>query len=280
MQQTSSHPEGVAGVLTPIDLAKILVRRWRWIGASVLICVAAAIIYLQVKTPVYAVRVDLRIGQVANSGAFDDAEVLSSRLRAQYGQIVADGVRREHPFLKRVTASKSVPNTIELVAEGVSPEEAAGLLKRVFDEVRAAHDKTYMRSLELLEERLSSIDTQRETLQQQYRDASLLMEQLKSDDPVQASLMALERSRLSLAAMELDAAKPDLAQKLTPPQTQRTELLGSITAPRRPSAPRQSVVLALGAALGLFGGVALAFVVEAISRTGGSFAVDPGVQRE
>jgi hypothetical protein len=253
--------------LSVVDLWHILLRRWRWIFVSIILCILAAVAYLAVKAPVYQAAIKLRIGQVAAGGPFEGAEVLASRLLAQHGELVADGIKRSRPFLVRANASRDVPNAIELVAEGYTPQDAADLLERVSAQVLKTHDQTYGQSRALLEERLQKLDAQRTALQEQYQDASALMEQLKDDNPVQASLVAFERGRISGFLVGLDAEKPVFAQKLAPPQTQPTEILGTITAPAKAASPKKALLLVLATTLGLLAGVVLAFFAEFVASS-------------
>lgn len=248
------------------ELWDVLVRRKVWFAASLFVCLAGAAGYLLLTPPVYEARVKLRIGQVAGAGLFEAPEVLSSRLLAMHGENVADGVKRERPFLKQASVPKNIPATVDLVAEADSPADAVALLSRVFAEVQKTHDETFRENRRLLNERIKHLDEQRAALQQQFNDASDLMEQLKSRDPVQASLIMLERGRISAFINALAAEKPALAQKLTLPQTQSTELLGEVVAPQKAAAPKRALVLALALVLGLMGGVFLAFIAEFLSK--------------
>lgn len=249
-----------------LELWDVIVRRRIWILAAFVVCVLGAVSYLQLKAPVYEARVKIRIGQVAGAGLFEAPEVLSSRLLAMYGENVADGVKRPRPFLKQASAPKNVPAAVDLVAEADSPEEAVALLERVFTEIQKTHDETFRENRRLLNERIQNLEAQREALQQQFGDASDLIDRLKPSDPVQASLIMLERGRISATINGLDAEKPALAQKLTPPQTQPTELLGEIVAPQKAAVPKRALVLAFALVLGLIGGVLLAFILEVLSK--------------
>ncbi|ATE62276.1 Wzz/FepE/Etk N-terminal domain-containing protein [Thauera sinica] len=257
-----------------ITLWNVLVRRRRWILACLVLCLAAAGAYLLVKTPVYEASVKVRIGQVASAGPFEAPELISSRLLSEYGEDVADGVKRPRPFLKRASAPKGLATVVELVTEGDAPADAVALLEKISNDVQAAHQQNYALNVKYLTERIEHLDIQRKTLTQQLADATALMEQVKQRDPVQASLIMLERGRLAIAINALDAERPALAQRLSPPQTQATELLGSIAAPAKPAAPKKSFILALAVVLGLMGGTILAFAVEFVanarSSTGGS----------
>lgn len=264
--QREQNSSGDGDEFSLLELWDVIVRRRLWILAALVVCVAGAVGYLLLKAPEYEARVKVRIGQVAGAGLFEAPELLSSRLLAMYGEYVADGVRRDRPFLKQASVPKNVPAAIDLVAEANSPEDAVALLGRVFTEIQKTHDETFRENLRLLNERIENLDAQRAALQQQFGDASDLIDRLKPRDPVQASLIMLERGRITATINGLDAEKPALAQKLTPPQTQPTELLGEIVAPKKAAAPARVRVLALALLFGLAGGVLLSFVVEFLSR--------------
>lgn len=242
-----------------LELWDMLIRGKYWILA----CMAASLMlggaYLAFKAPVYEASVKVRIGQVAAGGPFESPDVLSSRLLAEYGEDIADGVKRERPFLKRASVPKNLPSAVELVTEGESPQQAVALLERIHASIKDSHQQTYALNLKYLTERIDNLEAQRASLADQLTDATALMDQLKQRDPVQASLLMLERGRLATAITALDAERPTLAQKLSPPQTQPTELLGSIQAPTKPAAPKRALVIALSGVLGIMLGMMIVF---------------------
>lgn len=258
-----------------LELWQILCKRKIWIVACLLVCVAAGAAYVALKAPVYEASVKLRIGQAgpAPGGLFEVADELSVRLMARYGEDVADGVKRAWPFLKRATPQKSLTTTVDLVVEGDSPEGAVRLLERITDEVRKEHQAIFDRNVSFLSERLNNLDLQRAALQQQYADASALFDQLKQRDPVQAALIMQERGRLTTSIIGLDAEKPALAQRLSPPQTLSTALLGEISTPTEPAVPKKGLVLALAVVLGLMGGVMAAFLAEFVVNVRSKVAI-------
>ncbi len=271
LTSNTAQPTHADDEISLIELWQILVRRKAWIALCFALSIFGGTGFAFLKAPVYEASVKLRIGQVdvrqaAAPGLLEPAEELSSRLMARYGEDVADGVKREPPFLKRAAAQKGVASTIDLVTEGDTPEDAAGLLGRVVDEIQKEHDLTFQQNLKFLAERLDHLNQQRAALEQQYKDATALLEQLRQRDAIQASLVMLERGRISTSISELDAEKPALTQRLSPPQTRPTELVGEITAPVRPASPRPPLVFSLAVVLGLIGGVALAFMAEFVAN--------------
>ncbi len=243
----------------------ILVRRRLWVLAGLAVSLGVGIAYVLLKAPVFEARARVQIDQTGGVGPFEPAEVLAARLMARYGENVADGVKRPKPFLSRASAQKGAATVVELAAEGDGPDDPAALLTRIFDEVARSHAETFARNVQAMTEQLQSIDARRLALQQQFQDATAILDSLKARDPVQASLVMMERGRVLMLLSDLDQQKPRLVQTLGAPQTQPTRLLGEISAPSRPAAPRPVYAMALAVVTGLLGGVLLALLAEFIA---------------
>ena len=267
MKSNPTVTEGAADQASFLELWQVLVDRKWLVFAFLVVCMVAAAAYLLLQQPSYQASVGVRIGQVAGAGQIEVPEVLASRLMGEYGEDVAAGIKREPPFLKRASAMRTVPGAIELVVQGYRPEGAAELLRRIYAEIQTSHNDAYDKNLSLVTERLDNLRQERVSLKGQYADATVLVDRLKQGDPVQAALIALERGRITAAILTLDSEILALGQKLTAPQTQPTQLLGSITAPAAPFSPRRALILLLAAILGIAGGVLLALGVEFLART-------------
>lgn len=267
MQTTQPATQSYDDEVSLLELWQILVKRKALILACFILCLAGGAAFAFLTAPVYDASVKLRIGQVqGNGGLLENAEELSSRILAQYGEDVATGVKRERPFIATASVQKGVTTTVQLTAEGDTPEDAARLLDDVAKGVQKAHTTMFEDNLKPIAERLNSLDEQRTALQQQYADLTQLAEKLKDRDSVQASLVMIERGPITTAINQQDAERLRLSQQITPPQTRPTELIGEITAPAEPSRPKKALVLALAAVLGVMGGVMLAFVAEFIAK--------------
>ena len=254
-----------------IELWQILARRKAFILACFILCLAGGAAFAFLKAPVYEASVKLRIGQVKGDDAappvmLENADELSSRILVQYGEDVAAGIKRERPFITTASVQKGVTTTVQLTAEGDTPEDAARLLEDVAKGVQKTHTTMFEDNLKPIAERLKSLNEQRTALQQQYADLTQLAEQLKERDNVQASLLMIERSPITDSLDKQATERLRLTQQMTPPATRPTELIGEITAPAKPSKPKKALVLALAAVLGMMGGVMLAFVAEFIAK--------------
>lgn len=245
-------------------LAQILSRRRVWVVAATAIFTFAGAVYAVFKSPVYEVSARLRIGQAAGAGFFEAPAVLSSRLVATHGESIADGIKRRRPFL-RAAVSRAVPGAIDITVEGDRPEDAVGFLESVTSEIQRKHGDAYKSSLDAVRARIDSIASQETSLKKQCDELSELIERLKRSDPVQASLLALERGRSTAMIASLEAERPGLVQKLTPPQSEQTTLLGQIVAPVAPAPPGRLAILALSVLVGVAAGVLLAIATEVLT---------------
>lgn len=261
-----------------IDLVgvwRILERRRYWILAALLVAVAVALVYVVSKAPVFESRAKIEIGRVpTDSGPMliEPPEALVARLLARHGPVRADGARRQRPYLSQASVQKGTTSIVELVAEGDAPDQAAHVLETIFRETAAAHERIHEANLSALTDRLRHVDEQRVALRQHVDEVSKLLDTLKSADPVQASLLTLERGRVLMSLSEIDSERPELVQKVTALQSQSTRLLEEIAAPAAPSYPKPLEAFVLAVVVGLVVGVLLAFAVEflAYARSAGS----------
>lgn len=272
MQNTQPRTQPYVNDETTLaELWQILARRKAFILASFLLCLAGGAAFAFLKAPVYEASVKLRIGQVKGDGAappviLESADELTSRILAEYGEDVATGIKRERPFIIEASVQKGVTTTIQLTAEGDTPQEAVRLLDDVTKGVHKVHAVIFEDNLKPIAERLKSLDEQRTALQRQYSDLTQLAEQLKERDNVQASLLMIERSPIANSLDQQATTRLRLSQQITPPATRPTELIGEITPPAKPSSPKKALVIALAAVLGMMSGVMLAFIAEFISK--------------
>lgn len=266
MQMTSADPDDI----NIADILRAIGRRKLWALAGFLACMLLGIAYLVFKAPVYEARVKLHIGQVAGAGPLELPDILAPRMLAAHGEIVADGVMRPRPFLKHATPVKGVTGVVELVSEADSPQDAVGLLQKVVDDIQETHGEIFARSRGALEERLRNLEARRSALSRQYEGASAFMTQAGQKEPVDASILAMERSRVAELVAALEAEQAALTQRLLRPQTHETGLLGGIAAPRKPASPRLALVLAIAMAAGMVSGVLVALAAESIKSGQGS----------
>ena len=264
-EATGAGAAGRHGDELPLaQLAQILSRRKVWVVAATVLFTLFGAVYALFKPPVYEVSARLRVGQLAGAGFFEPPAVLSSRLVATYGETIADGVKRKRPFL-RAAVSRAIPGAVDITVEGDRPEDAVAFLESVTSEIQRKHGDGYKISLDAIRARIDAIASQEASLKKQGDDLSELIERLKRSDPVQASLLALERSRTTAMITDLESERLGLIQKLAPPLTEQTAVLGQIVAPIAPAPPGRTGILLLSVLVGIAAGALIAIVAEALA---------------
>ncbi|WP_168735308.1 Wzz/FepE/Etk N-terminal domain-containing protein [Pseudothauera rhizosphaerae] len=258
------HPDDEVDLL---ELWRALVKRKWLVLSSFAFCVAVGGAYAFLQPSVYEASIRLRIGQIqGSSGALENAAELGARVMAEYGERVAEGVKRDRPFVTKASVQKDAATTLQLTVEGDTPADAARLLQQVTGGIQDRHNTVFEENLKPMTDRLSNLDEQIAVLKQQYDETGALLEALKGRDNVQASLVMLELGPIANSISQLDAERFRLRQQITPPQSRATELLGDIVAPTEPSRPKRALAIVLAAILGLLGGMGLAFAAESVSK--------------
>lgn len=267
----ASPPPYADDEISLLELWQILVGQKWVILISFVVCLGAGAAYVFTKAPVYQASVMLRVGHFNVDPEqppvpLENENELSVRLMAAHGASIAQGVNRPRPFITQAAVQRGSTTTLQLTAEADAPEQAAQFLQGVVAEVQRAHAANFQANVTLINERLLTLEQRRSALQQQYDEITQLIEQLKERNPVQASLVMMERGPLSNTINELDAERLRLSQQLGPLQSRPTVLLGEIVAPTQASEPKKALVLAIAALLGLMGGVMLAFGLEFVAK--------------
>ena len=269
--QPASHPTHDDDEISLLELWEILAGRKWLIFISFAVCVGVGAAYAFIKAPVYQASTMLRVGHFNVDPEqppvpLENINELSSRIMASHGENIAQGVGQGRAFIAEATVQRGSTTTLQLTAEADTPEQAAQFLQEVVAEVQRTHAANFQGNTALINERLRTLEERRSALQQQYDESTQIIDLLKERNPVQASLVMMERGPLSNSINELDAERLRLSQQMGPLQSRPTVLLGEIVAPAQPSEPKKALVLALAAMLGLMGGVMLAFGLEFVAK--------------
>jgi uncharacterized protein involved in exopolysaccharide biosynthesis len=247
-QQTYSDDE-----INLIELWQILVKRKAWVLACFVVCALAGVAYGQLKAPIFESTIALRIGQVQASLLESPQELVARLADAGTGAI-------------KSSVTRGTNNLVTVTALSGSAHGAALALEAAVERILSAHDVVYKQSTQPIRERVAQTAAQRQAVEQELVSLDQLAQRLRGTEPLQASLLVMQRTPLTQSLLQLDAERLQLLQQLSPPQTRPTEMLGQISAPSHPSQPKKWLILALAAMLGLVGGVMLAFVTELVAN--------------
>ena len=255
-----------------------ILRRRLWVVAACVIlgtAIAAAITFL--ATPQYSASTTVRVLTIGG-GSITEARPdinYTERLVNTYSRIITSGtVRRQikdELGLEQlpVITVQAIPGTelIRIVAEAPDPEDAR-------DIANAAAQTLVDQNLEFYSG--GAGQTLQQILTEQLQTAEVELEQARADYAEALSASPEDSATLSVASQALEVRERTYTSLLTQYEAARLEeavranaisVIEEAAAPNRPSKPRHVVNIALGVAVGLISGVALAFLLENLDTT-------------
>ncbi|MBP6786565.1 MAG: polysaccharide biosynthesis tyrosine autokinase [Candidatus Promineofilum sp.] len=255
-----------------------ILRRRLWVVVACVIlgtAIAAAITFL--ATPQYSASTTVRVLTIGG-GSITEARPdinYTERLVNTYSRIITSGtVRRQikdELGLEQlpVITVQAIPGTelIRIVAEAPDPEDAR-------DIANAAAQTLVDQNLEFYSG--GAGQTLQQILTEQLQTAEVELEQARADYAEALSASPEDPATLSVASQALEVRERTYTSLLTQYEAARLEeavranaisVIEEAAAPNRPSKPRHVVNIALGVAIGLISGVALAFLLENLDTT-------------
>lgn len=276
---TRSHPQTQWGAvlpgaesqdnaLSPIDVWLILRSRKRWIVAVFVAGLAVAIAASFLTPAVYESRAVLEIGKVTGTGsgvshAVEDPVVVVQRLREEHR--FEDRHRpKTLPYVDSIGHPRnSSQSLIALTARGRTPGEARAFLTEVTAGLLERHQKLYERTRDAKEAQLRELDRQIEAIEAHARRMADLVKEV---GPGQAAVLTLERGNLLAALTGLRAQRTNLVLSLAASDAFPTRPIQEPTLATNPITPNAALYLVLGSVIGLVLGMAVALIVEFLSR--------------
>ncbi|MEZ4515557.1 MAG: polysaccharide biosynthesis tyrosine autokinase [Chloroflexota bacterium] len=256
----------------------VLSRRKWVIILSILLGTAVAAVISFLSTPQYVASTTLRVLTIGGGGSVTDAKPdinYTERLLNTYARILTSNTVRSQ--LKDeldldqlpVISVQLIPSTelIRIVAEAPDPEDAR-------DAANAAAQYLIRENQEFYSG--GTGQTLQEILQQQLQQASVELENARSDYEQILSESPDNTLAIAAANQALETRERSYNSLLTQYESARLEeainanaisVVEEATVPKSPAKPRTWLNIALGAAVGLVSGIALAFLLDNLDTT-------------
>ncbi len=255
-----------------------ILRRRLWVVAACVIlgtAIAAAITFL--ATPQYSASTTVRVLTIG-SGSITEARPdinYTERLVNTYSRIITSGTVRaqikDELGLEQipVITVQTIPGTelIRIVAEAPDPEDARDIANSAAQVLVEQNMEFYSGG---------AGQTLQQILSEQLATAETELDQARADYAEALSASPQDPAALSVASQALEVRERTYTTLLTQYEAARLEeavrvnsisVIEEASAPNRPAKPRHVVNLALGVAVGLISGVALAFLLENLDTT-------------
>jgi len=246
-----------------IDLWNVLLRRRLLILGLTVLCVAVAILYSILATPVYESRAVVLIGKAASIGPVENPDEMVQRLRQDYRVGDESEGEREMPYVEAISLNKREADAVVTIsARAETPQEASQFLGQVVDGLLEEHETWFKQTVRLLRDRMDTLVAQSQAFESQIVLIQEEMERVREVNPVQASVLAVESGKLIAQLPGLEGRLNLLQLDLLDSRSYPSKLLRAPTVAVKPIQPRPKLYLAISLVLGLMLGVFAAFFAE------------------
>lgn len=257
------------GNITLLDFCLVLHRNGVWLLAGVLAGIVMAFGWVLLPSPEYESHATIYIGVIREKGTLEDPAALTVRLMDRYG---TESAQSDMPVLVRVVQASLTknaprsPHILKLVASANSPENANKFLTNIIESVAQNHREIYEGYLAPLRQQLATVEQEIKSMKSQIGQMSRTLGSVTASQPVQASLLALEKGRLVSQLNLLEIDRLNLLRQITDPFSASTRVVVPPTLPNQPARPGVAFTGAMGALFGLALGVVAAFFRDLYSN--------------
>ena len=245
------------------DLWSILLKRKKWIIANVIIALSIAAIYLLRIEPekiVYVKKTTLLIGNVSNlrkkeSEGGGGEGVSSLRLKEEY------------PFIDKIVFGPgSKKNIMTVYIKSYDKQDAERKTQKVIGELINEDKNFHNNNILVRKKRIEALRKQFDDYSKQLSEFSFLIDKLRDNDPAQASVLVLEKYKLTKELYWLEQLIMDMNVNMSETISNQTKILAENDSVIKPVKPKYILIIIVSIILGAMLGIFSAFIVEFMSR--------------
>ena len=268
--------DDVGQTVSAADIVRYLRKHYVCIAAVAALGMAAGLAVSYTRPLEWEATSIVEIGQVDDGGIRPVDPIVQAALRVStesfrnevlrtLGLPLDDGVNARTSLIRHSLQASGIPSTnlFAMTVRGFSPESAKATLQVALDQLIATHRQTVDEVRGRLEDQLKMTEADIARLQaaQQNRMRTLAHTTVGKDvanGAVQALLGNMVDATNDAQLQGAQQRRAALLTQLGPDHTYNTHVLGRTTVSRSPIAPKRSVFLGVGGALGLLAGLLLA----------------------
>ncbi|BBJ00632.1 hypothetical protein FGKAn22_23240 [Ferrigenium kumadai] len=260
------------------DIWQTIKRYKQTILIAPVVCgIAAYVLVSFVMAPKWEASAIFRIGQIGGEKTIESAGSVMARM--QHPTFAADVMSRTKLASADLRDAKNLyedslkvkkidnEDLVELKVWGYSPETARALAANSVSYLQEIENDKLTGSVASIKAQLQHVD---EEIQKIVLERDFMKKQLHGDrnwNSYTATIAATVLEDESKQLRDLEQRKHELTEQLRPYATYATKVIGGVWVSERPVSPKRSAIVGMALLLGLFGGLAIAFVHNALSKS-------------
>lgn len=260
------------------ELFIIIKNRKKLIGTVTLLTTIFAIVYaFFIAKPVYSVKSMIEIGEIA-SKPIDNINTIEQKLSYIY-KVNVDGIRKELPIVKSISASKKSENILAIIIHGNNNDEAVNYIQTVISKIETqykektdAYTKSQKKLIKLIQENIKDNSENLIAMKKDLDTYNQKIVSLKSEDAALAGIYALQIGQkqtqflaLKQYISELKNKEQELVLSITPLMIRPTQIVGEIETLEKPIKPKKALIVIVAFITSLMLSIFLVFFLEFIN---------------
>ena len=260
------------------ELFIIIKNRKKLIGTVTLLTTIFAIVYaFFIAKPVYSVKSMIEIGEIA-SKPIDNINTIQQKLSYIY-KVNVDGIRKELPIVKSISASKKSENILAIIIHGNNNDEAVNYIQTVISKIETqykektdAYTKSQKKLIKLIQENIKDNSENLIAMKKDLDTYNQKIVSLKSEDAALAGIYALQIGQkqtqflaLKQYISELKNKEQELVLSITPLMIRPTQIVGEIETLEKPIKPKKALIVIVAFITSLMLSIFLVFFLEFIN---------------
>ncbi|PMP71483.1 MAG: chain-length determining protein [Calditerrivibrio nitroreducens] len=238
------------------DLIKTIMKRKYFIITFTMIITLLAAIYAFLKTPIYEINSNLKVGYIINSNSIEPKTMI------EYIKGNFDNSKNENKKFPQVDADiiKQTNDLINIKIRAFSNNEALAYLDKILDYIHKEEDKKISFYKENIKSQIKLLEIQITEIEQQI---NALENQLKTTkNPLLFQILLSHTKDYQIKILENKLKITDLNFQLSPLRITKTDTIGKVLTYKNPKKPNKILIITVAFVTGIFLSIFIIFFID------------------
>ncbi|MGC8925063.1 MAG: Wzz/FepE/Etk N-terminal domain-containing protein [Calditerrivibrio sp.] len=238
------------------DLIKTIMKRKYFIITFTMIITLLAAIYAFLKTPIYEINSNLKVGYIINSNSIEPKTMI------EYIKGNFDNSKNENKKFPQVDADiiKQTNDLINIKIRAFSNDEALAYLDKILDYIHKEEDKKISFYKENIKSQIKLLEIQITEIEQQI---NALENQLKTTkNPLLFQILLSHTKDYQIKILENKLKITDLNFQLSPLRITKTDTIGKVLTYKNPKKPNKILIITVAFVTGIFLSIFIIFFID------------------
>jgi uncharacterized protein involved in exopolysaccharide biosynthesis len=248
------------------EIIKTILKYKKFIIILTLILTFLAVLYTFLKTPVYEVKADIKLGHIIypTQNGITTIYLLDPKSIVIYIKNTYDNNKNPKIKFPQINTSlvKTSKDIVNIQIYNTSNQKALNNLKTIINDLKSKEQIKIKSYIQNIKAQISTLEKQKQIIKHQINIINSQLKNVKEADIVQMLLITLNNYQNKILKINLQISK--LKSKISPINISQTHVLGKILTLDKPVKPKKVLIIIVVFITGLILSIFLAFLIEFI----------------